>query len=134
MQAGHWGGREGHGWEPVAAHCQEEGDKSTKEVHQRELLLATPQQSVAALIQEGRLMANRSIASQSAWPTLLTRTVLELAGRVSVSQASLPQGSSPAQASGLQERRSFSRNEHRLILFPSASPQRRLQLKQGQYS
>ena len=134
MQAGHWGGREGHGWEPVAAYCQEEGDKSTKEVHQRELLLATPQQSVAALIQEGRLMANRSIASQSAWPTLLACTMLELAGWVSVSQASLLQGSSPAQASGLQESHTSSRNEHRLILFPSASPQRHLQLKQGQYS
>lgn len=134
MQAGHWGGREGHGREPVAAFCQEEGDKSTKEVHQRELLLATPQQSVAALIQEGRPTANRSVASQSAWPTLLTCPTLELRGWVSVSQANLSQGSRPAQASGLQESRTSSKNEHRLILVPSASPQRHLQLKQGQYS
>lgn len=87
MQAGHWGGPEGHGLEPVTAYCQEEGDKSTKEVHQRELLLATPQQLVAALIQEGRLMANSSIGSQSVWPTLLTCTMLELAGWVSVTLA-----------------------------------------------
>jgi len=113
----------------VPAFCQEEGDKSTKEVHQRELLLATPQQSVAALIQEGRLMANRSLASQSAWPTPLTRTMLELAGWVSVSQATLLQRSSPAQTSGLQESHTSSRSEHRLILLPSASPQRHLQLK-----
>lgn len=134
MQAGHWGGREGHGWEPVAVYCQEKGDKSTKEFHQRELLLATPQQSVAALIQEGRLMANRSIASLWAWPTLLTRTMLELAPRVSVSQASLLQGNSPKQTSGLQETHTSSRNEDRPILFPSTSPQMHVQLKQSQYS
>lgn len=133
MQAGHWGGREGHGWEPVAAYCQEEGDKSTKEFHQRELLLATPQQLVAALIQEGRLMANRSIASLSAWPALLTRTMLELAGWVSVSQASLLQGNGPARTC-LQETHTSSRNEDRPILFPSISPQMHLQQKQGQYS
>lgn len=134
MRAGHWGGREGHGWKPVAAYCQGEGDKSTKEVHQRELLLVTPRQSVAALIQEGRLMANRSNASQSACPTLLTRTMLERAGWVSASQASLLQGSSPEKASGLQDTRVSSRNEHRFILFPSTSLQRHLQLNQGPYS
>lgn len=134
MRAGHWGGQGGHGWKPVAAYCQGEGDKSTKEVHQRELLLVTPRQSVAALIQEGRLMANRSNTSQSACPTLLAHTMPELAGWVSASQASLLQRSSLAKASGLQDTRMSSRNEHRLILFPSTFLQRHLQLKQGPYS
>lgn len=120
MQAGHWGGRECHGWEPVSAYCQEEGDKGTKEVHQRELLLATPQQLVAAPIQEGRLMANRSITRQSVQPTL--HAALELVGWMLVSQAHVLRGSSAAHVSHLQESHTSPRNEHRLILFSSASP------------
>jgi len=71
----------------VPAHCQEEGDKSTKEVHQRELLLATPQQSAAARIQEGRLMSNRGIASHSVYPRCSCTTG---AGELSIRKPSGP--------------------------------------------